>query len=236
MKMNKLSKISMAILFLIAAGNTFAADEIRFHPLESFQIKYVHEGMMSGESTQQCRNWCREMVNTMNQNMSMMGITRNTNQKTITIEDKIYNIDLDKGTATEANNPMYDSMVEASQNNGDDPMAFAQQWMDSLGYQATGNTRTILGETCNDYTSSQLAGSTVCMTEDGLTLRMEMNMAGMSSVQTAIEVKRNDPGDDADYEVPAGAKPVTLPEGMEDMPEIDMEQIKELLKNLKMGQ
>ena len=224
--MKIVSKINVTFLFFLATSSISSAEDVRLHPLETFSVKYSHEGMMSGESKQQCRNWCNEMVNTINQTMSMMGITQNTNQKTITIRDKIYNIDLDKGTVTEATNPMYDTMVQASQNNGADPMAFAQQWMDALGYQATGNSRTILGESCQDYTSPQLMGSTVCMTEDGLTLRMAMDMGQrMSSVQTAIEIKRNDPGEDVDYEIPAGAQPAA--------PAPDLQQIQDMLENLQ---
>ncbi len=219
-------KTGLTFLFFMVAGSLSFAEEVRLHPLESFSVKYAHEGMMSGESTQQCRNWCNEMVTTVNQTMSMMGITQNTNQKTINKGEKIFNIDLDKGTVTEAANPMYETMVQAGKNNGDDPMAFAQQWMDALGYQATGNNRTILGENCQDYTSPELMNSTVCMTEDGLTLRMAMDMgSGMSSVQTAVEVKRDDPGEDADYVVPAGAQPAASTP--------DLQQIQEMLENLQ---
>lgn len=220
--------IKVAILFSVIVANHCLAEDAHLHPLEAFSIKYSHHGMMSGESTQQCRNWCNEMVTSENLVTSMMGITQNTNQKTIIVKDKIYNQNLDTGTVTVTENPMYQAMVSAWEEDPD-PMAFAQRWLDTLGYKATGSTQSILGESCKDYTSQQLLGSTVCITGDGIMLHLEMSMTGQNMEQTAVEVKRDDPGNEEGYNIPQEAQSVTPAS----VPNMDMQQVQEMLKNLQ---
>lgn len=222
--------IRAVIVSSVILSNPCSAGDAHLHPLEEFTITYAHEGMMSGESTQQCRNWCNEMVTTENLVTSMMGISQTTSQKTNIVRDKIYNQNLSTGAVTVTTNPMYQSMVNAWEQNPD-PMAFAESWLNALGYQPTGNSRTIAGETCNDYSSPQLMGSTACITDDGLTLRMEMSMGPqMSSTQTATEVNRNDPGDASAYDIPEGAQPVTIP-GVGN--NVDMQQLQQMLQNMQ---
>ncbi len=218
-------------LFIAASSSVSLAADTRLHPLEAYWIKYSQEGMMqSGEIVQQCRNWCNEMAETTKTTMSMGGFSQSTNQKSITIRDTIYNVDLDKGTVTKTANPMYDSLVQSLQNSGNDQTAMMQAWLKALGYQSTGNTRTVAGETCTDYTSAQLMGSTTCLTDDGLALYTEVAVAGMQPmVRKAVEVRRNDPGKAEDYGIPKGSTPAAVkqPAGMP-----DMKQIQEMLKNM----
>ena len=126
----------MLALLATAAGSLCLAADIHLHPLEAYWIKYTQEGMMqNGEIIQQCRNWCNEMAETTKVTMSMGGFSQATNQKTITIQDTIYSIDLDKGTVTETTNPMYDSLVRSLQDSGNDPKAMMRAWLKALGFQ-----------------------------------------------------------------------------------------------------
>jgi hypothetical protein len=167
-------------LFLAASSSASLAADTRLHPLEAYWIKYSQERMMkSGEIVQQCRKWCNEMAEATKLTMSMGGFSQSPNKKAITIRDTIYNIDLDKGTVTETPNPMNDSLVQSLKTNGNDPAAIMQAWLQVLGYQSTGNTRTVAREKCTDYTNSQLMGSTTCLTDDGLALHTEVAVTGM---------------------------------------------------------
>ena len=194
-----MGKVRILILVMIVCGlATYAsAGELRLHELKAFWVKYLQKGtMMKGEVISQCRNWCNEQVETRKIKISMGAMTQNQNTRVLTIKDKIYTTDLDTGRATVAANPMYESVAKTVKEKGVKDLN--KSLLSAWGFKPTDTVRTIAGETCRDYVSEQMMGVKNCFTDDGIALRTE----GPGMVQEAVEIKRNDPGDIAAYQIP----------------------------------
>ncbi len=217
----------LRILILVITISIFAihawADEVRLHVLKDFWIKYKEDGMiMKGEIISQCRNWCNEAAETRKIKISVGGMTQYQNTRSVTIKDKIYNTDLDTGRTTVVNNPMYESIVKSVKRKGAKDLN--ESILSAWGFRPTDNIRTIAGETCRDYTSEQMMGVTNCFTDDGMALRTE----APGTVRVAVEVQRNDPGDETAYEIPEN------PEQLEIETQPGMKQLEEIMKEMKM--
>ena len=164
----------------------------RLHPTQAACVTYEMTGQMQSGTTTRChRDWAYEQYEIQNVSIGFAGMSQTQNSHTITIGDTIYNIDVAAGTGTQTTNPMYDGMVAALQNSSSEDMTAA--FFAQMGMSATGQTKTIAGESCAVY-SSQMMG-TVCMTDGGLML--EQSMMGMGQIATSISI--GDGGDDANY-------------------------------------
>ena len=149
-------------------------------------------------------------------------MTQVQNSRSVTIKDKIYNIDLDTGRTTVVRNPMYESMVKSAKRKGVKDLN--ESMLSAWGFRPTDKVRTIAGEKCRDYISEQMMGVTNCFTDDGLALRTE----APGLVQVAVEFKRNDPGDETAFEIPKN--PVQL----ETEAQPGMNQLEEIMKKMQM--
>ncbi len=219
--------VKMRIFILVMTASvltTYAwAGDLRLHVLEAFWVLYQQEGpMMKGEILSQCRNWCNERAETRKIKISMGAMTQHQNTRSVTIKDKIYNTDLDTGRSTVVNNPMYESIAKTVKEKGVKDLH--ESMLSAWGFKPTDTVRKIAGETCRDYTSEQMMGVTNCFTDDGIALRTEA--PGM--VQVAIELQRNDPGDEAAYRIPEN------PVQPEDQSQPGMKQLEEIMKKMKM--
>ena len=133
---------------ITVVGFAYADDDLHLHPVEQYRISYEQTGMMEGTIERGCRNWCNEQVEINDTSLSMMGITQKTHTRALTIRDKIYSVNLETGKTTVTQNPMYGIISQQLQDSGNDPQQVAQTWLDAMGLENTGNTRTIAGETC----------------------------------------------------------------------------------------
>lgn len=177
-----------------------AADQ-QFHPLEQYCVWYEHTGtMMTGESQMCMRKHGQESFTISQTGISMMGITQNQNTHTITIGDKIYNINLDTMTGTETTNPMYEGLSNA------DPEDLTAKIMAGLGLTDTGQDKDIAGVTCNILSSAQMGSA--CFTDDMIMLEQDI----MGNTQTATQVDLDSGGDDANYNL-HNSSDVTMSEG-----------------------
>ncbi len=117
-------------------------------------------------------------------------------KKTITEGEWVTTVDLDKKTATRTKNPLYRSIVRKMEGKGGIEMG--KFMVRSMGGRETGKTARYAGDKCRVWEIPNL-GQKLCVTDDGLTLWSETNMAGMRMTMTAIEVRRGDPGPNSAY-------------------------------------
>lgn len=161
----------------------------KLHPIEALCVTYTIGGqMMAGDSIQCHRQYANESYQVQNTKIKIPGMTQTQSQTTVTIGPDIYNIDRAAGTATKTKNPMYDRMAKSD---GMTPADYAR----SMGMSPTGASEEHLGLRCDVY-QSQMMGN-ICMTEDGIMLRMQMPNMTM----TATEVRR-EAGDPGIYALP----------------------------------
>jgi len=172
----------------------------RFYGIESFTIVHKHEGMQTGTVTEHVRDWGNERVEIKKLEMKMGPISQKENKRVITKGESITTIDLETNTATQIKNPMYAAMT--SQIQGDnDAIDFGKKMLTAMGGKETGKTASYGGESCNMWEMAQMMQK-MCMTDDGLTVFLENTMVNMKD--TAVEVRKGDPGPPEAYEVPAG--------------------------------
>ena len=179
---------------VIAACGQVGADDgtPRLHPVEKACIEYELSGQMQSGTTVRChRDYAYEQYEIQDITAGMMGITQETNQHVITIGDTIYSINLDTNTGTKTKNPMYEGLVSSLEDSS--PEEMSATFLSAMGFTPTGDTMTILDETCQVYNSSMMGNA--CLTEDGLML--EQNFMG--NVTRAVSVDRSTGGDDANY-------------------------------------
>ena len=171
----------------------------RFYGIESFTIVHKHEGMQTGTVTEHIRDWGNERVEIRQLEMKMGPITQKENKRVITKGETITTIDLEANTATRAKNSMYAAMT--SQVQGDNAIDFGKKMLKAMGANPTGAKASYGGESCDMWEMPQIQGK-ICMTGDGLTVLNESTMANIKD--TAVEVRKGDPGPPEAYEVPAG--------------------------------
>lgn len=201
MRTNKIRIYLKAALLLIFSvvplglvdGDT-ALGQQKFHELESYSVKYMLEGGTEGIKNHYSRNWGNTicMIEVSETEMPGGSLIKK-NEKVITRvqdgEQWIYTINLDTNTGTRMKNPVYKSLVE--QMEGNSPREFSEQFIKQMGGKVVGED-TVLGEKCTEW--DIMGVSRVCVTEDLITLKTSAKMSGVSLSETAIEVKRNEPG------------------------------------------
>ena len=170
----------------------------RFYGIESFTIVHKHEGMQTGTVTEHVRDWGNERVEIRKLEMKVGPITQQENKRVITKGESITTIDLETNTAKRAKNSMYAAMT--SQVQGDNAIDFGKKMLMAMGGKETGETASYGGESCKVWEMAQMMQKS-CITADGLTVFTENTMANLKD--TAIEVRKGDPGPKEAYEVPA---------------------------------
>lgn len=199
--------MGLAVLALAHSVNGRSAEQ-RWHPLENYTVEYAMSGSQSGTAIWRSRNWGREQVQENDYVMKMAGMSIPTKNRTINKGREIITIDLIQNTATQTENPMFDSI--AAKMKDKDPVEFGKEMMRAFGHQQTDEKKSVAGESCVIWRNTQL-GQEVCMTEDGLTLWSSTNMMGMAMTQIATRVDREDSGPDSAYQVPAGMTATQAP-------------------------
>ncbi len=165
---------------------------IRLHPTRQYCVDYEMKGQaMSGQTRECSKNYGRNRFEITNTAMSFGGFKQEQHTQTIYVDDKIYTIDLDAGTASVRTNPMYDRIKKALNDRSAKDLNAA--FMEGMGYSATGNAKTIAGYECEVYRSSQLG--TLCLHKSGVIL--EQDVMGMSKVATKLDL--NTSGESANY-------------------------------------
>ena len=74
---------------------------------------------------------------------------------------------------------------------GKTPREYSETFMKQMGGSVKGK-KNINGEECTEWTL--MGGAFTCITEDLIAIESGANMAGIEILETATEVKRNDPG------------------------------------------
>ncbi len=181
------------ILAGACSGPTIANDGTPvLHPVEAVCIEYELTGQMMNGTTTRChRDYAYEQYEIQNMSIGFGGFSQSQNQHNITIGDTIYAIDLSTNTGTKTINPMYAGLVSALDNQSPDEMGAA--FINAMGFNQTGATKTIAQNNCNVYNAPQMG--TVCLTDNGLMLEQSI----MGNTTTAVSVTIGDGGADANY-------------------------------------
>ena len=187
---------SAAVIVLAACSQAAGAD--RLHPVEAICVDYEQTGAMSGTTTECHRDWGNERYTIEDLSMSVMGMTQRQNRHTIIQGDQIISWDRDTLQGTVTANPNYDAWTSASAGDLED---FTNNMLTSMGFSQTGQTRTIAGESCNVWSSMQMGE--MCFTDDAVVLEQSMGMGMISFTRRAVSVRRNDGGENANYQVPS---------------------------------
>lgn len=153
----------------------------KLHPVEAVCIDYEQSGQMqSGTSTRCHRDFGYEQYEISETTIGMAGFSQTQSTFTITIGDTIYAINTDTNTATQTVNPMYQGIADAVAQSGSDTVSDA--FLNAMGMSPTGQTKTVIGLTCNVYSSSMMGSA--CLTSDGLMLEQSV----MGTDVTAISL------------------------------------------------
>jgi len=170
--------LGAALAIPVAAANP---NTPQLHPVEAVCVDYAHSGQMqSGTSTRCHRDYGYEQYEIVDLTIGMAGFSQTQSTFTVTIGDTIYAIDTDANTATQTVNPMYQGLANAVAQSGSDNVSDA--FLSAMGMTPTGQTQTVIGLTCNVYSSSMMG--TACLTEDGVML--EQNVMGSQVIATAV--------------------------------------------------
>ena len=146
-------------------------DTPKLHPVEAVCIDYEQSGQMqSGTSTKCHRDFGYEQYEISELTIAMAGFSQSQSTFTVTIGDTIYAIDTDANTATQTVNPMYQGLADAVDTSGS--AAVSNAFLSAMGMTPTDQTQTVIGLTCNVYSSSMMGSA--CFTDDGLLLQQSV--------------------------------------------------------------
>lgn len=184
--------ISTLILFLTGAHGSHAQEQ-KYHPLESYTVKYRIEGNSTGEKTEYSGDWGRTLCWTEVVQVKRAGGTPvRINEKVITRitggEQWIIKINLDDNTGTKVKSPAFPEIYNRIK--GKDPAEFTKELITSSGSKRVGE-KTAGGEKCTEWELSE--GARTCITEDLVRIESSLVLGDISVKETAVEVKRNVP-------------------------------------------
>ena len=188
----KLIFLSLTLIFLvIAVPPGSRSQEQKYHPLESYTVKYKIEGNSAGEKTEYSGDWGRTLcwVETSQAKVPEGGTIR-VNEKVITKieggDQWIIKINLDDNTGTKMKNPMFPEIFKRIK--GKDPKEFTQEFMTNMGAKQIGE-KVVSGEKCEEWVIGE--GAKTCITDDVVRVESSLVLEGVSIKETAVEVKRN---------------------------------------------
>lgn len=190
----------MALALALGSAGPSAAAEVKFYPIESFTIVYGYEGVQVGSSTLHVRDFGGKRAELKFLASSAAGYPATTRERVVTEGAIVTTVDLATKAGVRIENPMYSRMVQAIPPEGTEGVAPGTGYIRSLGGIETGETKTIAGETCTVWTVAAF-GQSQCLAIDGLPLEIVSGTFGVMSTQTAVEVRRNDPGPDDAFSI-----------------------------------
>jgi hypothetical protein len=173
-------------LTIAAVGAAHAAADVHFYEQEKFTVVYEVKGSPeNGAVTEHVDAWGNRRVEIKKLTMSIAGIAQTTKQRVIYDGASIITVDLQTGTVTRVENPLYAKIVASMK--GRSGVDYGREWAAAMGAKPTGKTRRYAGLDCGEWTLPGL-GTTMCVTRSGLTLRTETNMGPVKSTRTATQV------------------------------------------------
>ncbi len=182
-----------SLIFVIFTAHNSRAQEQKYHPLESYMVKYKVEGNSTGEKTEYSGDWGRTLCWTETTQVNIPdGTPFKINEKVITRitggEQWIIKIDLGNNTGMKVKNPMFPEIYKRIK--GKDPAEFTKEFMANTGAKVAGE-KTVGGEQCKEWEIGE--GARTCLTEDLIRVESSLVLDKHSVKETAIEVKRNIP-------------------------------------------
>lgn len=211
--------IKILMVGLLMAG--FSASAVhssdRFHSIEKMCVSYQMVGQLVNGTIKRChRNYAHEWFEIRDLETGIAGITQRQNEHTIVIGDKIYAIRPAQGTGTVTQNPMYQSFKDALARSGNNIDAISQTFFNAMGFQATGETKTIAGYQCTVQSSQSIGKG--CFTPDFVMLEQSF----LGNTQTATKVSIGDDGGSENYDL---WQKVSLSEGLDLRDGINIEDL-----------
>lgn len=181
------------LIFLLTGTPGSYAQEQKYHPLESYTVKYRIEGDSAGEKTEYSGDWGSTLCWTeVAQVKRAGGAPFRINEKVITRitggEQWIIKINLDDNTGTKVRSPVFPEIYKRIK--GKDPAEFTKELMTSSGAKRVGE-KTAGGEKCTDWELGE--GARTCITDDLVRVESSLVLGDISVKETAVEVKRNVP-------------------------------------------
>ena len=181
------------MLILLAGTRDTSAQEQKYHPLESYTVKYKIEGNSTGEKTEYSGDWGRTLCWIENSQAQMPdGGTLKVDEKVITkiegTDQWIIKINLIDNTGTKIRNPMFPEIYKRIK--GKDPREFSLEFMTNMGAKQIGE-KVVNGEKCVEWQIGE--GAKTCITNDFVRVESSLDLEKVSIRETATEVKRNAP-------------------------------------------
>jgi len=176
------------------------AAEIKFAAVPSYTVIYDVRGAETGTITLHSRKYDTEQV-------QILALTKNgktSNTRVVTKNEKIF-VHSAGLPVREALNEGYAKLVKAASGKAGNTIPKAM--MQSLGFVPTGAQETHAKESCRVWESKTLKQKR-CVTEDGIAIKVQINVGGKDMIQTARSIARGNSGPDSAYQV-AAAKPAT---------------------------
>lgn len=185
--------ITISSIFLLSGTHNSLAQDQKYHPLESYTVKYRIEGNSTGEKTEYSGDWGRTLCWTETVQVKREGGTPlRINEKVITritgAEQWITKINLDDNTGTRVKSPAFPEIYDRIK--GKDPAEFTKELIASSGAKRLGE-KTAGGEKCTEWELGE--GARTCITDDLVRVESSLVLGEISVKETAVEVKRNVP-------------------------------------------
>lgn len=170
----------------------FAQDQ-KYHPIQSYEVKYKITGNSTGEKTEYSGDWGRTLCwSEVSEVKLPEGSPANINEKVITKieggEQWIIQINLADNTGTKVRNPMFPEIYKRIK--GKDPAVFTKEFMTKAGAKLIGE-RTVGGEKCSEWDLGK--GARTCLTDDLIRVESSLVLENLTVKETAVEIKRNVP-------------------------------------------
>ena len=191
----------------VASSGSRSAQRPKLHPLESYCLTFVLEGMLQGTWEECSKDYGYSRYEVQNTEIKMGGFSQKDEKRVVYEEDYVYTI-MPDGTATRVKNPMFASTVEAMK--ARDPKDIQLAFVRGLGFELTADTMDVAGHRCRVATGPM---GSMCITEDALVLHMDT----MGQVRRATQVRIGESGDPANYAVPANVTEGPSMENLQDM-------------------
>lgn len=157
-------------------------------------VVYEISGPQSGSETLSWKRYGDLEAKHTDVKLTMMGMTQETNTRTIMDGEWIYNIDVDRNTARKMRNPVLERYQDV------DLEKFGESMLERMGGRKAGSD-TVAGETCEVWVNEGM-GTEVCIW-NGVPLRNVVSMGPMQIVQVATEIS-DEALPDKEFKLPEG--------------------------------
>jgi len=174
------------------------APKYKRYKIKSGIVKYKVSGTMTGTETMYFDEWGHKEAKFSKTEMKIFGMVQKSNKLTILDGKNVFDIDLDKRTATKTENSMYASFENKTDKEMDD---FGEDLMTKMGGKKVG-TETVFGKNCEIWEIATL-GSKIWVWKN-LLIKSETNMLGMKINMMVTELKVNVSVPSGKFQVPSG--------------------------------